>query len=118
MLERAEATLAKRFEKESVPIKYRRGDESFALSATLGKTLFRTEDERGVSIHHESRDFIVRRADLNFTGNPEMGDEVIFIDRIFRVYAPNGEPCWKYRGRYSLDFIRIHTVATGRLIDE
>lgn len=118
MLERAEAVIAGRFDAESVPITYRRGGDCFELRATLGKTNFRAEDDRGVMIHHESRDFIIRRADLPIIGDPQYGDEILFYDRIFRVFAPNGEPCWKYRGRYSLDFIRIHTGATGRVGDE
>lgn len=114
MIERAEKLLARRFYRESVPVFYRRGDRVFPLRAEPGKTLFRADDESGMVIRHESRDFIVRSDDLNLGGPPEIGDEVIYLGKIFRVFAPNNEPCWRYRGRYDLQFLRIHTAATGR----
>jgi hypothetical protein len=97
----------------SLPVIYRRRDGSeVGVAATLGKTLFRAENEYGVTIRVESRDFIVSAADL--PSDPERGDRIIYAERLYEVLAPNGEPCWRWSGANHA-MRRIHTKEIGAI---
>lgn len=109
MLENAAKWLdSQRQQHLSLPIVFRcRDGREFEFKATLGRTLFRAENEYGVTIRTTSRDFIT--SDL--PGDPERGDKIIYDGRIYEILAPNGEPCWRRSGNAK----RIHTKEIGTI---
>jgi len=95
----------------SVIITYKpKGGGSFEIPATLGRTLFRTENQYGSTIRIESRDFLVAAADL--PDDPERGDTIIYNGCRYEVLAPNAEPVWRWSGAYH-STRRIHTKEIG-----
>lgn len=110
MLEKAATWLdTQRQQHLTVPVVYRRRDGGeVEVAATVGRTLFRAENEYGVTIRTESRDFII--ADL--PNEPERGDKIIRAGRIYEVLVPNGEPCWRWSGA-NHNVRRIHTKEIG-----
>lgn len=95
----------------SVTITYKpKGGGSFEIPATLGRTLFRTENQYGSTIRIESRDFLVAAADL--PDDPERGDTIIYNGWRYEVLAPNAEPVWRWSGAYH-STRRIHTKEIG-----
>lgn len=112
MLEQAAEWLEFQRQKElAVPIVYlRRDGESLPIQASPGKTLFRSEDQYGVTVRMESRDFLVAASDL--PDDPVRGDRIFYDGRQYEVLAPNGEPVWRWCG--TCHWIRrIHTKETG-----
>ena len=99
---------------------YQRGTDTVELAATIGRTAFEQADEFGVIHRTESRDFLVREADLVLAGSqtlPKAGDRIrepagdqTFV---YEVMAPGAEPPWRYSDAYRRT-LRIHTkhVAT------
>ena len=94
---------------------YQRGAESIELSATIGRTEFEQADEYGVLHRTESRDYIIRAADLVLAGEtvlPKAGDQIRETDgaltHVYEVMAPGGEPPWRYSDPYRVA-LRIHT---------
>lgn len=114
MLENAAQWLdAQRRQHLSLPVIYRRRDGSEAeITATLGRTLFRAENEYGVTIRIESRDFIVSASDM--PSDPERGDRIVHAGRLYEVLAPNGEPCWRWSVANHV-MRRIHTKEIGAI---
>ena len=112
MLERAAEWLeARRLKSLSVPIVYvRRDGGTLPLDATPGRTLFRAENEYGVTVRTETRDFLVAASDL--PGDPERGDAILCDGFRYEVLAPNGEPVWRWSGSCRVTR-RIHTKETG-----
>ena len=101
----------KREECLSVPIIYLLKDgSSLELTATIGRTLFRAENEYGVTIRVESRDFLISTGKLS--APPQRGDRIIYAGRRYEVLAPNGEPVWRWSGTGQL-VRRIHTKEIG-----
>ena len=101
----------KREECLSVPIIYLFKDGgSLELTATIGRTLFRAENEYGVTIRVESRDFLISTGKLS--APPQRGDRIIYAGRRYEVLAPNGEPVWRWSGTGQL-VRRIHTKEIG-----
>ena len=95
----------------SVTITYKpKGGGSFEIPATLGRTLFRTENQYGSTIRIESRDFLVAAADLS--DDPERGDTILYNGMRYEVLAPNAEPVWRWSGAYH-STRRIHTKEIG-----
>ena len=95
----------------SVTITYNpKGGGSFEIPATLGRTLFRAENQYGSTIRTESRDFLVAAADL--PNDPERGDTIIYNGCRYEVLAPNAEPVWRWSGPHNLTR-RIHTKEIG-----
>jgi hypothetical protein len=96
---------------------YRRGgDASAEVPATIGKTLFRIEDEYGRVVRYESRDFLITAKMLVLNGTivlPERGDEIIDDGFIYEVMAPASEPEWRYSDSFR-NTLRIHTKQTGK----
>ena len=61
----AEWLESQRIRELSVPIVYQRRDgETLNIPATLGRTLFRAENEYGVTIRTETRDFLIAAEEL------------------------------------------------------
>ena len=112
LLEEAAAWLNdQREERLSVPIKYQaKGGTPAELTATIGRTLFRAENEYGVTIRIESRDFLVSAE--NLPTEPQRGDRITYAGRIYEVLAPNGEPVWRWSGSQHVTR-RIHTKEIG-----
>jgi hypothetical protein len=97
-------------------ITYRRGDYIAKVPATIGKTLFRIEDEYGRVVRYESRDFLITASELILDENvvlPERGDEIIDEGFIYEVMAPANEPEWRYSDSFR-NTLRIHSKLTGR----
>ena len=99
----------------TVRVTYVRGASTVRLAATVGRTIFETQDGRGVIEKTESRDFLVRASDLVLDGLrafPKRGDRIREIggDRfyIYEVMAPGREPEWRWSDPYR-QTIRIHT---------
>ena len=101
-------------------VAYQRGADSVDLAATIGRTVFEQADESGFIRKVESRDFLVRRADLVLGGAetlPKAGDRVREADggltQIYEVMAPGGEPPSRFSDPYR-KVLRIHSkhVAT------
>ena len=107
----AEWLNGKRKECLSVPIEYRfRSGGSVELTASVGRTLFRAENEYGVTVRVESRDFLVSAE--NLPGEPQSGDRIVHAGRVYEVLAPNGEPVWRWSGPQHVTR-RIHTKEIG-----
>ena len=101
----------KREECLSVLIEYRfRSGGSVELTASVGRTLFRAENEYGVTVRVESRDFLVSAEAL--PGEPQSGDRIVYAGRLYEVLAPNGEPVWRWSGPQHVTR-RIHTKEIG-----
>ena len=95
----------------SVPVQYQfRSGGSAELTATVGRTLFRSENEYGVTIRVESRDFLVSIDQM--PRDPQRGDRITHAGRIYEVLAPNGEPVWRWSGPQHVTR-RIHTKEIG-----
>jgi hypothetical protein len=100
----------------SSPVIYRRGEDSAEVPATIGKTLFRIEDEYGRVVRYESRDFLITASKLVINGtlvSPERGDEIIDDGFVYEVMAPANEPEWRYSDAFR-NTLRIHTKQTGK----
>jgi hypothetical protein len=82
------------------------------LEATIGRTVFRAENEYGATVRTESRDFFIAATDLE--SDPERGDAVFYDDHRFEVLAPNNEPVWRWTGSGRLTR-RIHTKDVGEV---
>ena len=112
MLENAAQWLnEKREECLSVPVVYLfRDGKTLEVTATIGRTLFRAENEYGVTVRTESRDFLISAEQL--PDDPQRGDRIIYNGIRYEVLALNGEPAWRWSGRDNL-LRRIHTKETG-----
>lgn len=96
-------------------VTYRRGTLAAEVVATIGKTVFRVDDQYGGQIRSESRDYLVLAADLVLGGNamlPQRGDQIretvgdtVFV---YEVLAPGDEPCFRFSDPYR-QTLRIHT---------
>ncbi len=99
---------------------YQRGADAVEIAATIGRTEFEQVDEHGVVQRLQSRDFLVRAADLVLADAPALpkaGDrirETVGAQTfVYEVMAPGNEPPWRYSDPYR-KALRIHTkhVAT------
>lgn len=112
MLEQAAAWLeSRRAEHLAVPVCYRRrSGEEVMVNAALGRTLFQAEDQYGITVRVESRDFLIALSELGAI--PERDDKIEYNGRVYEVLAPNGEPCWRWSGTTHTT-CRIHTKEIG-----
>ena len=97
-------------------VHYRRHGDTAEVPATIGKTIFRIEDDYGRIVHYESRDYLISSADLLINGiiiTPQKGDEIIDENFIYEVMAPANEPEWRYSDSFR-NTLRIHTKMTGK----
>ncbi len=98
---------------------YRRGAEEKDVQATIGRTEFEQADDAGLIHRTESRDFLIRTADLDLGAGPTLpraGDQVretvgmqVFV---YEVNAPGGQPPFRYSDPYRR-VLRIHTKHIG-----
>ena len=87
-----------------------RGGTPREIGAVIGRTVFRAEDEYGVTVRTESRDFIVRTEAM--PEEPRKGDFFVWRNTVYEVLAPNGEPVWRWSDGYR-NSRRIHTKEAG-----
>ena len=85
------------------------------LEAVVGRTVFRAEDEYGMTVRTESRDFIVTAGQM--PEEPLKGDSVVWEGTVYEVLAPDGEPVWRWSDAYR-NARRIHTKEAGELVEE
>jgi len=120
LLDRGSAFLEEqRHRHMSRTVVYQRGAEAKELQATIGKTEFEQADDSGLIHRTESRDFLVRAADLDLGAGPTLpraGDQVretvgaqVFV---YEVNAPGGQPPFRYSDPYRRT-LRIHTKHIG-----
>ncbi len=98
---------------------YRRGAEEKEVQATIGRTEFEQADDAGLIHRVESRDFLIRAADLDLGSGPTLpraGDQMretvgtqVFV---YEVNAPGGQPPFRYSDPYRR-VLRIHTKHIG-----
>ena len=96
-------------------VTYKRGPDSVAVAASIGRTEFEVDDGFGVLQKTESRDFLVLTADLILAGTtvlPERGDRIEetlgATTHVYEVMAPGNGPPWRYSDPYRKT-LRIHT---------
>ena len=121
LLERGASWLdTQRIRHLSRPVTYVRGGNSVEVQAAIGRTLFEVDNSAGVLEQSESRDFLVRAADLVLDGQtvlPERGDRIREEQDgtlyVYEVMAPGREPHYRFSDPYRRT-LRIHTklVAT------
>lgn len=112
MLKRGEEYLHRELEKHlSVVISYLPlGHSVFKVKALLGKTLFTTQDEYGITITAHSRDFIIAKEKLPRA--PRRGDQISHNGKCYEVLAPNDRKVWDWSGTNEQAY-RIHTKEIG-----
>lgn len=95
---------------------YMRGAVAVPVSATVGRTQFEQADEYGVIRRTESRDYIIRTADLVIAGDrfePRKGDTIreylAGAERVYEINAPRGQPPFRPADAERLAW-RIHTI--------
>jgi len=95
---------------------YRRGANSSQFSATIGKSMFESSGQNGVTEQWESRDYIVKTADLPY-GQPQRGDLIVEdvngVSVFYEVTAPRGVPLFHYGDAFQ-NLVRVHTKQTDR----
>lgn len=98
------------FMSENITYFHAETEKNYTLPATLGKTIFKSEDYTGIVTRVHGVDFIVATEHCDF--EPQRGDIINLQGRKFEVLAPNGEPVWRWQSGNHLS-IRIHTKEIG-----
>jgi hypothetical protein len=95
---------------------YRRGSNSSQFSATIGKSMFESSGQNGVTEQWESRDYIVKTADLPY-GQPLRGDLIVEdiggTSVFYEVTAPRGVPLFHYGDAFQ-NLVRVHTKQSDK----
>lgn len=120
LLDRGSAFIdAQRHQHLTRPVTYRRGSDEKQVQATVGRTEFEQADEAGLIHRVESRDFLIRAADLDLGSEPiqpragdqlreQAGSQVL----VYEINAPGGQPPWRFSDPYRR-MIRVHTKLVG-----
>jgi hypothetical protein len=100
----------------SLTVAYKRGANSSQFLATIGKSVFESSGQNGVTEHWESRDYIVKTADLPY-GQPQRGDLIVEdiggVSVFYEVTAPRGVPLFHYGDAFQ-NLVRVHTKQSDR----
>jgi hypothetical protein len=102
----------------SVKIDYisQNGNVAFkGILATLGRTLFKSNNGYGVDVITHGKDFIIKANAISVV--PSLGDIILCNGKRYEVLAPNDEPVWRYSGSNE-DSFRIHTKEVGEVSNE
>jgi hypothetical protein len=95
---------------------YRRGANTAQFAATIGKSMFESSGQNGVTEQWESRDYIVKTSELPY-GEPRRGDLIVEdlngVSMFYEVTAPRGVPLFHYGDAFQ-QLVRIHTKQTDR----
>jgi len=96
-------------------VSYARGSSTIEVQATIGRTEFEQADEYGIVHKVESRDYVIRTADLVLDGQPTLpkqGDQIRENDGettfVYEVLSPGDTPVFRYSDPYRKS-LRIHT---------
>ena len=97
------------------PVRYVRDGGETELVAVIGRTEFEQTDEYGGIQRIQSRDYLIRAADLVIGGAatlPQAGDRiretVAAQTFVYEVMAPGQQPPWRYSDPFR-QVLRIHT---------
>jgi len=100
---------------------YCRGPDAVTLTASVGSSLLRiAAGEAGeYQTIRTDRDYLFAAAELalgGFVVEPQKGDRVedATDGRAYEVFAPRGEPAWRYSDNRRLR-VRVHTQDVGAL---
>ena len=100
----------------SLTCAYKRGANSSQFVATIGKSMFESSGQNGVTEQWESRDYIVKTADLPY-GEPLRGDVIVEdiggVSVFYEVTAPRGVPLFHYGDAFQ-NLVRVHTKRSDR----
>jgi hypothetical protein len=100
----------------SLTVAYKRGNNSSQFVATIGKSMFESSGQNGVTEQWESRDYIVKTADLPY-GEPLRGDMIVEelngVSMFYEVAAPRGVKLFHYADAFQ-QLVRIHTKQSDR----
>ena len=100
----------------SLTVAYKRGVNSSQFVATIGKSMFESSGQNGVTEQWESRDYIVKTADLPY-GEPLRGDVIVEdiggVSVFYEVTAPRGVPLFHYGDAFQ-NLVRVHTKRSDR----
>ena len=100
----------------SLTVAYKRGVNSSQFLATIGKSMFESSGQNGVTEQWESRDYIVKTADLPY-GEPLRGDVIVEdiggVSVFYEVTAPRGVPLFHYGDAFQ-NLVRVHTKRSDR----
>jgi hypothetical protein len=100
----------------SLTVAYKRGANSSQFVATIGKSMFESSGQNGVTEQWESRDYIVKTADLPY-GEPLRGDLIVEdiggVSVFYEVAAPRGVPLFHYGDAFQ-HLVRVHTKRSDR----
>ena len=112
MLSAGAAWLADQFAASaSLTVAYKRGNNSSQFVATIGKSMFESSGQNGVTEQWESRDYIVKTEDLPY-GEPLRGDMIVEdiggVSVFYEVAAPRGVPLFHYGDAFQ-HLVRVHT---------
>jgi len=118
LLQKASAWLEdQRVRHMTQPVVYQRppSPDTVCVLATIGTTVFQIDDGAGALLRIESRDYLIRAADLVLAGNailPKRGDRIRETSGnqviVYEVVGPSDEPCWRWSDAYR-QTLRIHT---------
>jgi len=117
MLSAGAAWLADQFAASaSLTVAYKRGVNSSQFVATIGKSMFESSGQNGVTEQWESRDYIVKTDDLPY-GEPLRGDLIVEdiggVSVFYEVAAPRGVPLFHYGDAFQ-QLVRVHTKRSDR----
>jgi hypothetical protein len=117
MLSAGAAWLADQFAASaSLTVAYKRGANSSQFVATIGKSMFESSGQNGVTEQWESRDYIVKTEDLPY-GEPLRGDMIVEdiggVSVFYEVAAPRGVPLFHYGDAFQ-HLVRVHTKRSDR----
>ena len=117
MLSAGAAWLADQFAASaSLTVAYKRGANSSQFVATIGKSMFESSGQNGVTEQWESRDYIVKTADLPY-GEPLRGDLIVEdiggVSVFYEVAAPRGVPLFHYGDAFQ-HLVRVHTKRSDK----
>jgi len=101
-----------RSENMTQAILYTRGDIQTSINASLGRSVFSTEDAQGIALTVQTQDFIVAASDIN--GKPQRKDKIQYNGSIYEVLDQVGIPVYRINN-YNADTYRIHTKKVGEV---
>ncbi len=100
---------------EGVTVTYRRGEESFEVTAVIGSTKVEIADQNGRRVRVEVRDYLLASADLLIDEQPIEPQNGDVIEQTigtnvnsYEVTPLGADDCWRFSDPGQLEY-RIHT---------
>lgn len=95
----------------AVTVAYVRSGNTATVPATIGSSTFESQGQAGVIEQWESRDYIIKTAELPY-GEPRRGDriyeELDGVSQIYEVATPRGVPLFRFGDAFQT-CVRVHT---------